>query len=122
MDTLVPVAMGSASALLLTGGFFVGCVGIVTAQQSRALQGGGLMILGIMSCVMTYLSMPAVVDPWTAFSKAHHCQIVEKRQGHGNAGLGMATTGQVGVVLGEDTPNQTAYKCDDGITYWRNDQ
>ncbi|MFT9324302.1 MAG: hypothetical protein ABF537_09165 [Acetobacter sp.] len=94
----------------------------VRRSASGIRNGGMTLILGIGSIAAYYLMQnPAPSDPWPSFAQAHHCAIVEKREGHSNQGLGVSTTGQVGAFVGNDTPNQTAYKCDDGVTYWRND-
>lgn len=29
-------------------------------------------------------------------------------------------SGSVGYIIGDDTPDQVAYQCDDGVTYWKN--
>ncbi|EPC0068390.1 hypothetical protein ACRWP7_003298 [Escherichia coli] len=59
---------------------------------------------------------------WEAWAE-DKCKIIEKRQGSTSleSGLGISTSGQpiVGTMT-NSTPDQTAYKCDDGITYWRN--
>ncbi|EIS4047328.1 hypothetical protein ACHZKO_000871 [Shigella sonnei] len=54
---------------------------------------------------------------------SQHCQIVEKREGSTSleSGLGVSANGKVATgVFTNSTPAQTAYKCDDGVTYWRN--
>jgi hypothetical protein len=59
---------------------------------------------------------------WDAFSAAHHCKIVAHMKGDVGVGVGTGVTmeGKVGtgtVVVA--TPDKTAWKCDDGVTYWR---
>ncbi|HDC5134232.1 TPA: hypothetical protein P3B64_003694 [Salmonella enterica subsp. enterica serovar Typhimurium] len=54
---------------------------------------------------------------------SQHCQIVEKREGSTSleSGLGVSANGKLATgVFTNSTPDQTAYKCDDGVTYWRN--
>ncbi|HGP2725779.1 TPA: hypothetical protein ACLGO4_004593 [Salmonella enterica] len=54
---------------------------------------------------------------------SQHCQIVEKREGSTSleGGLGVSMKGNVASgIFTNSIPDQTAYKCDDGITYWRN--
>lgn len=54
---------------------------------------------------------------------SQHCQIVEKREGSTSleSGLGVSASGKLATgVFTNSTPDQTAYKCDDGVTYWRN--
>ncbi|WP_025902235.1 hypothetical protein [Tatumella sp. UCD-D_suzukii] len=48
-----------------------------------------------------------------------HCKIVEKRDGQNTTGVGLGLNGKVGVFAGS-TESQTAYRCDDGVTYWKN--
>ena len=57
-------------------------------------------------------------ENWKAFA-AEHCQIVEKRDGQSTTGVGLGLNGSVGVFSGS-TDSQTAYRCDDGVTYWKN--
>lgn len=123
MESLTMNAMLASAALLLCGGFFVTYMRAARGRKSQAIQGGGLVVLGFMSFVAAYYShsQSAGADPWEMFVQAHHCRVVEKRQGHDNAGLGLTTSGKMGVLLGQDTPDQTAYRCDDNIIYWRND-
>lgn len=59
---------------------------------------------------------------WAAFSQANHCKVVERRKGTSTTTTGMAigSGGKVTpVVATSATPSQTAYLCDDGVTYWR---
>ena len=54
---------------------------------------------------------------------SQHCQIVEKREGSTSleSGLGVSANGKLATgVFTNSMPDQTAYKCDDGVTYWRN--
>ncbi|HDB9567243.1 TPA: hypothetical protein O7L60_004209 [Escherichia coli] len=54
---------------------------------------------------------------------SQHCQIVEKREGSTSleSGLGVSANGKLATgVFTNSTHDQTAYKCDDGVTYWRN--
>ncbi|ESS52000.1 hypothetical protein L665_05062 [Ralstonia solanacearum SD54] len=59
-------------------------------------------------------------DEWETFKAAHNCKVVAKRDGHSNNGIGVTTRGSVGYIIGDDTPDQVAYQCDDGVTYWKN--
>ena len=67
-----------------------------------------------------FLVWAAVEDwkQWEKFSTEHNCVVVEKRRAQSNTGVGIMTNGQVG-VLTSTTSAQTAWKCDDGVTYWR---
>ncbi|EOY6573491.1 hypothetical protein ACP9LH_004226 [Escherichia coli] len=55
---------------------------------------------------------------WKDFA-SEHCQIIEKKDGQNTSGLGVSLRGQIGAFLGSSSP-QTVYKCDDGITYTKN--
>src|SRR5690606_32674180 len=57
---------------------------------------------------------PSRVDEWAKFKQEHNCRVVEKRDGQATSG------GGVGVFSGSTSP-QTAYLCDDGVTYWKNE-
>ena len=48
-----------------------------------------------------------------------HCKIVEKRDGQSTTGVGVGLNGKMGIFSGS-TESQTAYRCDDGVTYWKN--
>ncbi|EGJ6041370.1 TPA: hypothetical protein ACYZ5L_004012 [Escherichia coli] len=47
--------------------------------------------------------------------------MIEKREGYSTGGVGITTGGQMAVIAGGGTPNQTAYRCDDGVVYWKNE-
>lgn len=59
---------------------------------------------------------------WAAFSETFHCKVTEHRVSKATVTTGM-TIGSGGkvtpVVATSATPDQTAYLCDDGVTYWR---
>lgn len=59
---------------------------------------------------------------WNAFSVAHHCKVIAHMTGEVGVGVGtgVMATGKVGTVtMVTTTPDKTAYKCDDGVVYWR---
>jgi len=61
---------------------------------------------------------------WDLFSIENNCIAIEHIQGHSRtgAGVGITATGQVGTIMTTtSTPSKTAWKCEDGKTYWRND-
>lgn len=58
---------------------------------------------------------------WDAFSAAHNCVVVEKRDGYTSSGTGFTSNGKTAFVT-TSTPAQVAYRCDDGITYWKNER
>lgn len=81
-----------------------------------------MMVLGsaaIAGLVMLVAGVVQEKEDWKAYA-AEHCQVVEKRDGQTTTGLGLSMNGKVGTFVGS-TDAQTAYKCDDGVTYWKND-
>ncbi|ATS91183.1 hypothetical protein RN20_13065 [Xanthomonas phaseoli pv. phaseoli] len=94
----------------------------------HALRNGGdlpifpaLLLIGLLGGMMmaSYTPKP---DEWAAFKAAHNCKVIAKRDGHSNDGVGFTTRGSVAVIAGDRTPDQTAYLCDDGVTYWKNER
>ncbi|HEJ4476559.1 TPA: hypothetical protein SL564_005226 [Pseudomonas aeruginosa] len=81
-------------------------------------------MVGLLAIMLMGLGMFAVYEPkpdeWETFKAAHNCKVVAKRDGHSNNGIGVTTRGSVGYIIGDDTPDQVAYQCDDGVTYWKN--
>ncbi|EUC83111.1 hypothetical protein HMPREF1570_5010 [Klebsiella oxytoca KA-2] len=82
------------------------------------------MMPGLLAIMLMGFGMFAVYEPkpdeWETFKAAHNCKVVAKRDGHSNNGIGVTTRGSVGYIIGDDTPDQVAYQCDDGVTYWKN--
>lgn len=59
---------------------------------------------------------------WQEFSGAHHCKIVEKRDGNVSIGSGyvFGANGKGGVVTTTSvSPSKTGWLCSDGVTYWK---
>jgi hypothetical protein len=59
---------------------------------------------------------------WETFAKAHDCHIIEHRSGDIDATAApiVSSKGSVSYAVGvTDTPDKTAYLCNDGVTYWR---
>lgn len=111
--------------VLLVGGAIVFFIGTLHGERRLMINGAVILLVAVLSLVagLMLTKKNAVSDPWQQFAQAHHCQIVQKRQGHSNLGVAMTPTlGPMGLLLGDDTPDKTAYKCDDGVTYWRNDK
>ncbi|WP_447345668.1 hypothetical protein [Salmonella enterica] len=79
---------------------------------------------GLLAVMLMVGGYAAVYEPqpdeWETFKAAHNCKVVAKRDGHSNNGIGVTTRGSVGYIIGDDTPDQIAYQCDDGVTYWKN--
>ncbi|EHB4028357.1 hypothetical protein Q2Q63_003810 [Escherichia coli] len=73
----------------------------------------------ITAAVFTFILMGTYKDQeWKDFA-SQHCQIIEKKDGQSTSGVGVSLRGQIGAVFGSSSP-QTVYKCDDGITYTKN--
>jgi hypothetical protein len=80
----------------------------------------GLFFLLFCVAIIVLVCVSAVREDsaWAAFAKAHHCRVVERK-----AGYLMPTVVSTGKSVGVGNvyvPDQTAYACDDGVTYWRN--
>jgi hypothetical protein len=59
---------------------------------------------------------------WDAFATQHACKKVAQVRGDVQVALTTATDSKGNAVVGVTpitTPDKTAYRCDDGITYWR---
>ena len=92
-----------------------------------ALRNGGelpifpaVLLLGLLGGMLAACYTPKP-DEWPAFKAAHNCKVIAKRDGHSNNGVGFTTGGSAAVVTSQ-TPDQTAYLCDDGVTYWKNER
>lgn len=90
----------------------------------RGLEAGiGLILAAVIVLVIVAVKLSAQESrQWAAFSEANHCKVVERRKGTSTTTTGMAigSGGRVTpVVATSSTPSQTAYLCDDGVTYWR---
>ena len=64
---------------------------------------------------------------WERFRVEHECHVVAKKQGTTSVGTaigtGVGSNGQAVTTVTPivtTTPGQTAWECNDGITYWRN--
>lgn len=51
-------------------------------------------------------------DDWERFARTHDCQVVEKEPGRFLPAVGKD-------ALSVYTPGRTAYRCNDGVKYWR---
>lgn len=57
---------------------------------------------------------------WEAFKVAHECKVVGKKKGSTSTTVMPIVGGNGGVGIGvSSTPDQTAWECNDGVTYWR---
>lgn len=78
---------------------------------------GGVVAIVVVLAIGT-VAMVQEGREWQAFASAHHCQVVGRMQGSTDIAPIISSKGGVAVTT---TPDKTAYKCDDGVTYWRND-
>ncbi|ECH2288268.1 hypothetical protein [Enterobacter cancerogenus] len=88
---------------------------------------------GFISCAMPFITIMGVgfvfvllvvyavneSNEWNDFKQQHNCKVVQKVQGDINTGVGITTSGKLGVIITPES-DKTAYYCDDGVTYWRN--
>lgn len=63
------------------------------------------------------LAVKSVKD-WNRFKEEHNCKIVGKKDSTTSIGVGVSSNGSAGPVV-VTNPSQTAWLCDDGITYWK---
>lgn len=99
--------------------YFVALLAVFAWLLWGAFKGGELPILpGLLAIILMVSGIAAVheskPDEWESFKVAHNCKVVGKREGHRNDGVGVTTGGHLGFILGDATPNQVAYQCDDG--------
>lgn len=77
------------------------------------------LLIALAVALVLVIGWAAVVEErnWQKFAATHDCRVVGKRQGETT--VGYTSAGGGGTVIGSTSP-QTAYLCDDGVTYWRN--
>lgn len=85
----------------------------------------GILVIVALLCGLIYLytAEQNKKQEWHDWASVH-CKVTEKREGNSSldTGVGISTSGKPVVGwISSDTPDQTAYKCDDGVTYWKND-
>lgn len=107
-------------------GFYLCLVYLVTNNKFSGILGGLffliMMGLGLYSQEFQEQKILSRAEQWEVLKIEKNCKVVEKREGHSFSGAGINTGGHVGVIFGDGTPSQTAYLCDDGITYWKNEK
>jgi hypothetical protein len=92
---------------------------IIMAIVMRPQLGVVLLIVAVVVGLFSYFAYFAYKDEkWREWAN-EHCTVIEKKDGKSSVGVGVSTGGQVGVFV-SPTSGQTGYKCDDGITYWKN--
>ena len=93
----------------------------VAAFYAVAARDGMKLLAGAMLVVAALLVLPMFTSErssWEQFKIDHKCVVIEKRDSQTTSGVGFTFEGQVGVGFGS-TPAQVAYRCDDGVTYWK---
>jgi len=81
----------------------------------------GGVLLGCVVALWFLISAIAKEEAaWELFAVEHECRIVAHKQGETNIGVG-PTFGSGGgtTIITTSSSDQSAWLCDDGITYWR---
>jgi hypothetical protein len=79
---------------------------------------GGFITLIVLLVTLQIWVGQKEAEQWAAFAEEHHCKVTEKRTPNSSTMTGITSGGNV--AFGTITSNpQTAYLCDDGVTYWR---
>lgn len=59
-------------------------------------------------------------EEWRKFIEAQNCKVIARRDAEVITGVGEIISEEGGVaVVSTTTPAQTAWLCDDGVTYWK---
>lgn len=81
-----------------------------------------VLVIFILAVIVTgfmfYSDYTKKEQTWREWA-TEHCKVIEKIDGKTSVGVGVSTSGQAGAFISPSS-NQTGYKCDDGITYWKN--
>lgn len=73
------------------------------------------IIFIIIISVLAFFAAKKQKDEWEAFKIQHDCKVVGKRDSQTSYG-----TDSSGKTITTYTPSQTAWLCNDGVTYWKN--
>jgi len=71
--------------------------------------------------VVLYLAITSSIKEqkaWNKFSVEQNCIKIGEMKADVSVGSGVTTSGNAGIITVVN-PSKTAYKCDDGVTYWR---
>lgn len=80
-----------------------------------------LLVIVAVVGTLSITAGPSEAEQWQTFKVEHKCVVVEKREGYSTGGVGITTGGHMAVMTGGGAPDQTAYRCDDGVVYWKNE-
>ena len=89
-------------------------------KELLIMWGLGALIVAIV--IAAIVGNVAEEHQWDTFAQAHKCVVVQRMKGETSVGVGtgITTSGKFGTgTIIVTNPDKTAYKCDDGITYWR---
>lgn len=82
----------------------------------------GLAVLAVVLVAFLVHATSQDARQWAQFKAAHECTIVEKRRGQTHVSTALVPNSQGGVSVTPvvtSTAGQTAWKCNDGVVYWR---
>jgi hypothetical protein len=88
-----------------------------------------IFAIAVLLALLLFVFIHAVIEEekeeekeWQGFSATHDCKVVAMEKGYLSTGVGygMTASGKFGTVITTNqTPDKTAWLCDDGVTYWR---
>lgn len=81
----------------------------------------------LLTIILLIVSIPFIIHAaikderqWQEFKVAHKCKVVGMKKGYSSTTVIPVIGGNGGVGFGvTSVPDQTAWECDNGITYWR---
>lgn len=79
---------------------------------------GLVSVLAIALGVLVFWAAVEDSRQWAAFKVTHNCKKVGHKQGQVFNTVSIGANGQPSIGVAT-TPDQTAWQCDDGVTYWR---
>jgi thiol:disulfide interchange protein len=95
---------------------------LIMVQSPEKYGNKMVLVICILAVIVTgfifYTNATKKEIKWQEWA-TEHCKVIEKIDGATSVGVGISTSGQAGAFISPSS-NQTGYKCDDGITYWKN--
>lgn len=79
-----------------------------------------VVALFILCVPMLVIAMVKEREAWDIFKAEHQCQVISHMDGDFFTATGISSSGKMVTSVGR-TSDKTAYKCNDGVTYWRNE-